>query len=155
MCELKNASSNNLLGHAVATNNLQMVKFIFEQTLKYREEEYKNKPLCIPNWQFDTAMRKGYTDLMGYLITRTGIEFPFQSLMKKAGVAPAIKSKVSTHHLQFMDTSVDLWVRCEMLTWICCRPIKGLPFMEVSERIGRLSMGRAVVPIPKPMPTCY
>lgn len=98
LCELKYVYGEDLLTHAITKNDLALAKFVIEKRSKYQTKDGGKMFIHLSTSQFDTAVKLGHTDLLGYLISQTGAEFPFQSLMKKAGVAPEVKTKVSTSH---------------------------------------------------------
>ncbi|EEP76366.1 predicted protein [Uncinocarpus reesii 1704] len=88
LCSLPNYNSNNLLfNYAVEKNDLDAVKFMVEQKSNYHDAKDEAGPpfLHITTAIFKIAIERGYTDMLDYLISKTGTQFPFQSLMKKAG----------------------------------------------------------------------
>ncbi|KAI2134268.1 hypothetical protein LOY86_006541 [Ophidiomyces ophidiicola] len=79
----------DLISFAVEMNDLAILDFIIDQTLKYRKPEDKEEEpafLSVGYAPFKLAMERGYTEILGHLIAKTGVQFPFKSLMKKAGI---------------------------------------------------------------------
>ncbi|WEW58217.1 hypothetical protein PRK78_003685 [Emydomyces testavorans] len=95
LCEF-NYSMVDLLSYAVEKNAMPAVKFMVEQKLRYQKAkapENESKFLSMDRGPFNHAMERGYTEILGYLISETGSEFPLRTLMKKAGVNTDSKPK--------------------------------------------------------------
>ncbi|KAK2799263.1 hypothetical protein FQN50_008539 [Emmonsiellopsis sp. PD_5] len=95
----------DLLDLAVGRNDLEMVKFLIEEKTRLQQkktpkEDGDESPdeihtfitLSYPRF-FNTAVNNGFTELLGYLMSKTGLEFPFQTLMNEAGVKTVVKPK--------------------------------------------------------------
>lgn len=83
----------------------QYAKFPSHTSYQGDDEEEKRQFITLPPSHFNLAMYLGHTEIMGYLIAKTGAEFPFSALMKIAGVEVEKKSKVRGNfwRLSFLD----------------------------------------------------
>lgn len=95
----------DLMSLAVQRNDLAAVKFLVEQKthyLRHYKEEDNNKSSDEDRHKFITigsdilnmCLRDGRTQILGYLMSTTGLGFPFEALMKEAGVKPETEPKV-------------------------------------------------------------
>ncbi|PGH11964.1 hypothetical protein AJ79_04551 [Helicocarpus griseus UAMH5409] len=92
-----------LLEFAVWRNDFETVKFLVEQETYYSTRPAKDtngssndevhKFITLNNSLLRTAMQKGYTEILGYLMSKTGLGFPFETLMQEAGVKADAKPK--------------------------------------------------------------
>lgn len=81
------------------------LKFLVEQETHYLRssaDKSRNKSsnedtpkfITLGTIIFDTAMKDGRIELLGYLMSKTGLGFPFEALMKEAGVKAEAEPKV-------------------------------------------------------------
>ncbi|EEH09828.1 ankyrin repeat protein [Histoplasma capsulatum G186AR] len=94
----------DLMSLAVQRNDFAAVKFLVEQKthyLRHSKEEDNNKSSDEDRHKFITigsdilnmCLRDGCTQILGYLMSTTGLGFPFEALMKEAGVKPETEPK--------------------------------------------------------------
>lgn len=81
-----------------------MVKFLVEEKTrllhiptkkdKNTSEEEMPKFITVGTNLFNIAVDNGFTEILGYLMSKTGLGFPFEDLMKEAGIKAELKPKV-------------------------------------------------------------
>lgn len=99
LCEYYTQSK--LLDYAIKKNDIAAVKFLVQQYKEFPEyngydqdPEEKRQFITLSSSHFALAMSLGRTEIMGYLIAKTGAQFPFSNLMNIAGVNVEKKPKV-------------------------------------------------------------
>ncbi|PGH35322.1 hypothetical protein GX50_01786 [[Emmonsia] crescens] len=94
----------SLIQFAVQRNDMAAVKFLVEQETYYLRNsagEGKDKPsnedvpkfITLGTDIFERAVEDGRIELLDYLMSKTGLGFPFEALMKEAGVKAETESK--------------------------------------------------------------
>ncbi|KAK2775823.1 hypothetical protein FQN52_007078 [Onygenales sp. PD_12] len=102
--DMKAYDGTDLLDFAIGRNDIEMVKFLLDEktrliqqkTPKEDGDESPNeihKFVTLHAKVFHVAAHHGFIELLGYLMSKTGLEFPFQTLIKEAGVKPEVKPK--------------------------------------------------------------
>ncbi|KLJ08785.1 hypothetical protein EMPG_15784 [Blastomyces silverae] len=94
----------DLMNFAVQRNDMATVKFLVEQTTHYLTNspgEVNGIVSCEAGHKFITVgpeilnmcMKDGRTEMLGYLMSKTGLGFPFEALMKEAGIKAETEPK--------------------------------------------------------------
>ncbi|OJD16461.1 hypothetical protein AJ78_03360 [Emergomyces pasteurianus Ep9510] len=94
----------SLMSFAVRKNDIAAVKFLVEQETHYmrnssgsgkRASSGKDdrKFITIGSHILDMCAEYGRTEILGYLMSKTGLGFPFEALMEEAGVKPETEPK--------------------------------------------------------------
>ncbi|OJD23371.1 hypothetical protein ACJ73_05275 [Blastomyces percursus] len=97
MGQLKATRHMDLMNFAVQRNDMATVKFLVEQKTHYLANapaevngivscEAGHKFIIVGPEILNMCVRDGRTEMLGYLMSKTGLGFPFQALMKEAGI---------------------------------------------------------------------
>ncbi|KAL2364431.1 hypothetical protein RJZ56_002689 [Blastomyces dermatitidis] len=104
MDQLKTDHRIDLMDFAIRRNDMAIVKFLVEQKTHYMTNtpgevngiaspEAAHKFITVLPEILNTCMKYGRTEMLGYLMSKTGLGFPFQALMKEAGIKAEIEPK--------------------------------------------------------------
>ncbi|PGH04470.1 hypothetical protein GX51_03461 [Blastomyces parvus] len=87
----------DLINFAVQRNDMATVKFLVEQQTHYLTNstaevngiisgEPGHKFITVDSGLLNMCVKHGRTEMLGYLMSKTGLGFPFEALMKEAGI---------------------------------------------------------------------